>query len=131
MQFVRCFDKLTTRFVSQYLGFPPCKPYLYQRYLYWIILENAKRMEELERKNSLKKAAYELSKVTATHSPTTNVTCSANHGPPTTTSSGGTIEQNVMPPSMSTPAQKNLIRRFSWENVDHKNSLKSLWDNNK
>jgi len=94
--------------------------------------ENAKRMEELERKNSLKKAAYELSKVTATHSPTTNVTCSANHGPPTTTtSSGGTIEQNaVMPPSMSTPAQKNLIRRFSWENVDHKNSLKSLWDNN-
>jgi len=91
--------------------------------------ENAKRMEELERKNSLKKAAYELSKVTATHSPTTNVTCSANHGPPTTTSSGGAIEQNVMPPSMSTPAQKNLIR-FSWENVDHKNSLKSLWDNN-
>jgi len=92
--------------------------------------ENAKRMEELERKNSLKKAAYELSKVTAKHSPTTNVTCSANHGLPTTTSSGGAIEQNVMPASMSTPTQKNLIRRFSWENVDHKNSLKSLWDNN-
>ena len=124
MQFVRCFDKLTTRLVSLYLGFPLD--------IYIWFLENAKRMEELERKNSLKKAAYELSKVTATHSPTTNVTCSANHGPPTTTtSSGGTIEQNVMPPSMSTPAQKNLIRRFSWENVDHKNSLKSLWDNNK
>ena len=108
-------------------------PILWSKDIYIEFLENAKRMEELERKNSLKKAAYELSKVTATHSPTTNVTCSANHGPPTTTtSSGGTIEQNaVMPPSMSTPAQKNLIRRFSWENVDHKNSLKSLWDNNK
>ena len=121
MQFVRCFDKLTTRLVSLY----------FTKDIYIEFLENAKRMEELERKNSLKKAAYELSKVTATHSPTTNVTCSANHGLPTTTSSGGAIEQNVMPPSMSTPAQKNLIRRFSWENVDHKNSLKSLWDNNK
>ena len=92
-------------------------------------------MEELERKNSLKKAAYELSKVTAKHSPTTNVTCSANHGIPPSTpvcSGVGSIEQNVVPPSsMPTPTQKNLIRRFSWENVDHKNSLKSLWDNNK
>ena len=97
-------------------------------------LENAKRMEELERKNSLKKAAYELSKVTPKLNPNTNVTCSLNEG-----STGAVIEPksnnnnnqsviNQPPPGSST---KNMIRRFSWENVDHKNSLKSLWDNNK